>query len=704
LFKKHKFIIFMTSFLLLFTFVSPFTPSLSNVEAASTEQQKIDKVISYAKSWLNKNVKYKMGGTNLVAGGEVDCSYFIQQVFKQVGINLPRTTWEQVSLGTKVNLDSLKPGDLVFFNTYADPYWNSKGNYSSHVGIYLGNNQFINAQNTGGILIQTLVGNGYWDKKFTVAKRIINADHSTPNYPQTQPVIKIGLITNTSGLNVRSGPSTSFPRIGGVYKNDKVEIVEVIGDWYKIKFNNGFGYINNLGVQITSSNTTPTKGFREEIKETKTLYTAPCGTGNATSNAIAPQTVTVTEKWYKINTWIGPKWIGFNADSLSKLKLSGNKLTFSTGNANLYETPCGPYTGSAISPQEVTVLEYWYKIETWIGPMWIHFDMKGVTTPPAQPSIKIGLITNTSGLNVRSGPGTSFPRIGGVYKNDRVEIVEQIGDWYKIKFGNGFGYINNLGVEIQTGNGTQNPNLENVTYNYVSISYQKALDIQMRNRPQIWKSGKWVGASRSETDYYMNPRNFINHPTQKYQFLDISLSGGVSEAEIANFLKDKGVLAGKASIFMKAAKDFNISPVYLVAHASLETNNGKSDLAKGYISKLGWTKGKKIYNVYGYGANDGPVRNGIDYAVENGAKYAYQAGWFTLDQAIYDGARTIAKYHFNGKYKQTTLYENRWNPVAPGVNQYATDVRWAYNQAADLKKMFDKFPNAKLVFKVPVYK
>ena len=238
----------------------------------------------------------------------------------------------------------------------------------------------------------------------------------------------------------------------------------------------------------------------------------------------------------------------------------------------------------------------------------------------------------------------------------------------------------------------------------VSVSYQKALDIQVKVNSQISKGGRWVNASRSEVDTYMNPQKILNDPTQKYQFLDISQYEGVSETEIANYLKDKGVLAGKASIFMKAAKDFKISPIYLVAHASLETGNGKSALANGYVSKLGYTKGKKVYNVYGYGADDAPKRNGIDYVLENGANYAYKAGWLTLDKAIYNGAQTISKYHFNGKYNQSTLYENRWNPKSPGVNQYATDVRWAYNQAADLKKMYDKFPKAKLVFKVPVYK
>ncbi len=145
---------------------------ISEPAAPPTQSNKASQVVSYAKSWLNQGVRYQMGGTNLSRNGQVDCSYFIQQVFKHNGITLPRTTWEQVQKGTKVGINQLQPGDLVFFNTYRDSYWNARGNYSSHVGIYLGDNQFINAQSTGGIRVQTLKGNGYWDKVYTEARRV----------------------------------------------------------------------------------------------------------------------------------------------------------------------------------------------------------------------------------------------------------------------------------------------------------------------------------------------------------------------------------------------------------------------------------------------------------------------------------------------------------------------------------------------------
>lgn len=88
---------------------------------------------------------YKWGGNSLSGG--VDCSGLVQQVYKQMGISLPRTTYEQAKSGKVVSTGALLPGDLVFYNTGgADP--NGIGSLS-HVGIYIGNGQIIHAPGRG---------------------------------------------------------------------------------------------------------------------------------------------------------------------------------------------------------------------------------------------------------------------------------------------------------------------------------------------------------------------------------------------------------------------------------------------------------------------------------------------------------------------------------------------------------------------------
>lgn len=83
--------------------------------------------IKVVKSFLG--VPYKLGG-NTVRG--IDCSAFVKKVYEIFDVNLPRTAREQSLIGKKVDRDSLQEGDLVFFKTRRD-----------HVGIYVGNNQFV---------------------------------------------------------------------------------------------------------------------------------------------------------------------------------------------------------------------------------------------------------------------------------------------------------------------------------------------------------------------------------------------------------------------------------------------------------------------------------------------------------------------------------------------------------------------------------
>ena len=95
-------------------------------------------VVSDAEQYLG--VPYVWGGTSPVSG--FDCSGFVQHVYGDLGISLPRTSQEQSTVGTPVaDLADAQPGDLVFF----EPGSSGPG----HVGIYLGNGQMIDAPHTG---------------------------------------------------------------------------------------------------------------------------------------------------------------------------------------------------------------------------------------------------------------------------------------------------------------------------------------------------------------------------------------------------------------------------------------------------------------------------------------------------------------------------------------------------------------------------
>lgn len=108
-------------------------------------------------------IHYKYGGTNPDRG--LDCSGLVQYVFKEAwNKDLPRTSVEMSRVGQKVDQEDLQPGDLVFYNTLKRGF--------SHVGIYLGNNQFIHSPSTGGQVRIESMTLTYWKKRFNGARRI----------------------------------------------------------------------------------------------------------------------------------------------------------------------------------------------------------------------------------------------------------------------------------------------------------------------------------------------------------------------------------------------------------------------------------------------------------------------------------------------------------------------------------------------------
>ena len=118
------------------------------------------RIIETSKQYIG--VPYVFGGNSPKTG--LDCSAYVKLVFSQVGINLPRTADVQYTVGTPVSTADLIPGDVVFFQTYAPG--------ASHVGIYLGEGNFIHASSSKGVTISSL-SSAYYSTHYIGARRMV---------------------------------------------------------------------------------------------------------------------------------------------------------------------------------------------------------------------------------------------------------------------------------------------------------------------------------------------------------------------------------------------------------------------------------------------------------------------------------------------------------------------------------------------------
>ena len=134
--------------------------STSAPKENQTYNADIDTVVDLALAQVGKPYIWASANPNV----GFDCSGLVYYVYKQVGINLSRTSYTQINYGTKVSSSELRKGDLLFFNS---------GGGIGHVGIYIGNNKFVHASTPGtGVIVSQLFGS-YFGNTFVGARRLI---------------------------------------------------------------------------------------------------------------------------------------------------------------------------------------------------------------------------------------------------------------------------------------------------------------------------------------------------------------------------------------------------------------------------------------------------------------------------------------------------------------------------------------------------
>ena len=117
-------------------------------------QYKHVKIVKLAYQQLG--IRYRYGGSSPREG--FDCSGLTRYLYQNgAGIKIPRTSIQQRNKSRTVQYANLKPGDLLFFKT---------GSKTNHVGVYIGNHQFIHSPNQRSKVKVTTMNNAYWQRRF----------------------------------------------------------------------------------------------------------------------------------------------------------------------------------------------------------------------------------------------------------------------------------------------------------------------------------------------------------------------------------------------------------------------------------------------------------------------------------------------------------------------------------------------------------
>ena len=120
-----------------------------------------NQIAQEAHNYLGYRYVYGTAGPNTF-----DCSGFTSFLYKKYGYTLPRASYSQASVGTYINKNDLKAGDLVFFS-------NSSTNKIGHVGIYVGGGEFIHASTSNRGVVKDSLSTDYYVRHYITARRIV---------------------------------------------------------------------------------------------------------------------------------------------------------------------------------------------------------------------------------------------------------------------------------------------------------------------------------------------------------------------------------------------------------------------------------------------------------------------------------------------------------------------------------------------------
>lgn len=290
-------------------------------------------------------------------------------------------------------------------------------------------------------------------------------------------------VVKSGGINVRSGPGTSYDIVGNAATQARLPVLETFGQWVKVQLPDGkAGWVAGWLVDVRQSAQTPaqsTPAAREAVVQKTVNVRSGPGTSNSLVGSAAVgaklPVVETSGDWVKVR--LPDNKIGWVAGWLVEVRQvaqaapapssaanppqsvavpptqATREVVIRAGGVNVRSSP-GTSQGLVTTLAQGTSLPllevsgHWLKVRLpdsktgWVA-AWL-VDVKQVAaapTPTPAPGIGNEAVVNGSVVYIRGGPGTTHNVVTQVSRGDRLGVLERSGDWYKVSAGNAIGWV-----------------------------------------------------------------------------------------------------------------------------------------------------------------------------------------------------------------------------------------------------------------------
>ncbi len=376
-------------------------------------------------------------------------------------------------------------------------------------------------------------------------------------------------------------------------------------------------------------------------------------------------------------------------------------------------------------------------------------------------SVKIGIVTTADDpLNVRSGPGGSYERIGTVPKGETVTLLDTSNsDWYRIKYGELEGYASSTYIKIVpeyvpdgdfeeylTSQGfpeSYKPYLRTLHQMYpnwifvakkVGLNWNDALNAEceqgrsLTSLPYsigselsfergaynwdtgahvVYDSGGWVMASRELVAYSLDPRNYLS-TTYAFAFQSMSYSPNETYEGVQNIVKNS-FLSGAYPAGLEDSASY-ATYIDAILAAARESGVSAYHLASYIVQEQG-NSGTELsfgtmpgYEGYFNLLNINAYSSGNYSARQMGAMHAKNKGWNTPFKAMLGGGQFIANGYIN--VGQNNTYLKKFDLIATGGyynHQYMTNIKAVFTESNKLLAAYDGMLELGYTFEIPVF-